>query len=130
MADRKCLQCFEQLRGRTDQKFCNDQCRGSYNNRQRIESKYVIRTINRILKKNYLILTSMTTEGKTTTNRSVLENKGYHFEYFTCALVKSNSKASYFCYDQGYKELENNKVIFVRPEMYEFCNLISKLCNV
>lgn len=119
MNDRKCLMCFEQLRGRSDQKFCNDQCRGSYNNRICIESNNVIRTINRILKRNYLILSSVFAEGKTTANRSILMNKGYRFEYFTYVQVKPDNKASYFCYDHGYSELENNKVIFVKLDHNE-----------
>ena len=66
MNDRKCLECYEQLRGRADQKFCNDQCRSAYNNRQLAESNKVIRAINRILKKNYSILTALNPENKIT----------------------------------------------------------------
>lgn len=119
MNDRKCLMCFEQLRGRSDQKFCSDQCRGSYNNRICIESNNVIRTINRILKKNYLILSSVFAEGKTTANRRILIYKGYRFEYFTYSQVKPGNKVSYFCYDHGFKELNNNMVVLVRPDRIE-----------
>lgn len=46
-------------------------------------------------------------------------NKGYRFEYFTYVQVKPDNKASYFCYDHGYSELENNKVIFVKLDHNE-----------
>ena len=118
MNDRKCLECSEQLRGRADQKFCNDQCRSAYNNRQLIESNKVIRTVNRILKKNYFILSALNPGVKSTVLKSDLEKRGYRFDYFTYQYTQRNSRTYYFCYDHGYCELENNKVILVRQDMY------------
>lgn len=117
MNDRKCLECGEPLRGRADQKFCNDLCRSAYNSRQYPESNNVIRTINRILKKNYFILTALNPEGKTTALKSGLQKKGYRFDYFTCTYTTRSNRIYYFCYDQGYSELENNKVILVRRDL-------------
>jgi len=117
MSDRKCLECYEQLRGRADQKFCNDQCRSAYNNRQLINSNKVIRSVNRILKKNYSILTALNPDGKTTGLLSDLQKKGYRFDYFTCTYLARNSRIYYFCYDMGYCELENNKVVLVRRDL-------------
>lgn len=117
MNDRKCLECHEQLRGRADQKFCNDQCRSAYNNRQLLESNRVINSINRILKKNYFILSTLNPEGKTTILKNVLQKKGYRFDYFTCTYIMRNSRIYYFCYDQGYSELENEKVALVRRDL-------------
>lgn len=117
MNDRKCLQCFEQLKGRADQKFCNDQCRSAYNNQQYVESNNVIKTINRILKKNYFILAELNSKGKTTALKSDLQKKGYRFDYFTCTVPGRNSRTNYFCYDQGFREQENNKVVLVKREI-------------
>ena len=117
MSDRKCLECFEQLRGRADQKFCNDQCRSAYNNRQFIDSNHVIRSINRILKKNYLILSGLNPEGKATVQVSDLQKKGYRFDYYTCSYATRNSRIYYFCYDLGYCELENTKVMLIRRDL-------------
>ena len=117
MSDRKCLECYEQLRGRADQKFCNDQCRSAYNNRQLIDSNKVIKSVNRILKKNYSILTALNPEGKTTVLLNDLQKKGYRFDYFTCTYLARNNRIYYFCYDMGYCELENNKVVLVRRDL-------------
>ena len=113
MKDRKCLQCYEQLRGRADQKFCSDQCRSAYNNQQYLESNNVIRTINRILKKNYFILSTLNSEGKTSASKSDLQKKGYRFDYFTYTNTSRNSRVNYFCYDQGYREQASNKLVLV-----------------
>ena len=119
MNDRKCLECFEQLKGRTDQKFCSDQCRSSYNNRQYVESNSAIRMINRILKKNYFILTALNSEGKSNVSKSDLQKKGYRFDYFTCTNTARNSKLNFFCYDHGYREQENDKLVLLRRELNE-----------
>ncbi|MEI7524811.1 MAG: hypothetical protein WCJ95_10810 [Mariniphaga sp.] len=114
MENRKCLECYEQLRGRADQKFCSDQCRSAYNNKQYIESHNVINSVNRILKKNYFILSALLSEGKVTTSKSDLQKKGYRFDYFTCTSKTKSNRIYYYCYDQGYRENENNKVTLVK----------------
>ena len=114
MENRKCLECYEQLRGRADQKFCSDQCRSAYNNRQYIDSHCVINSVNRILRKNYFILSSFQSEGRNTASKSDLQKKGYRFDYFTCMSTTRSNKVAYYCYDQGFREHENNKVILVR----------------
>ena len=119
MNDRKCLKCDEQLKGRADQKFCSDQCRSAYNNLQYIESNNVIKTINRILKKNYFILSTLNSEGKATSTKNDLQKKGYRFDYFTCTYTARNSRLNFFCYDHGYREQDNNKVILLRRELNE-----------
>ena len=114
MENRKCLECYEQLRGRADQKFCSDQCRSAYNNRQVLGSHNVINSVNRILRKNYFILSSLYSEGKITTSKSDLQRKGYRFDYFTYTSTTTSKKVNYFCYDHGFRELENNKVTLVQ----------------
>jgi len=111
MNDRKCLQCFEHLKGRADQKFCNDQCRSAYNNLQYIESNSIIKSVNRILKKNYSILSLLNADGKTTINKDYLLKKGYSFEYFTFTSTTRNNNINYFCYNHGFREMEDNKLI-------------------
>jgi len=117
MNNRNCLQCYEQLRGRADQKFCGDQCRSAYNNQQNILQNAVISSINRILKKNYSILSNLKANGKTTVYKSDLERNGYCFEYFTFTSVSRNSKVKFFCYDYGYREKEHDKVILVQRNL-------------
>jgi len=70
--------------------------------------------VNRILKKNYFILAELNSKGKTTALKSDLQKKGYRFDYFTCTCTARNSRTNYFCYDQGFRELENNKVTLVQ----------------
>ncbi len=117
MNDRKCLQCFEKLRGRADQKFCSDQCRSAFNNQNYFETNTVIKSVNKILKKNHAILTMLRAKGKTSANKGELQKNGFRFDYFTYVSTSRNSKINYFCYDQGYREQDNNKLILVYRDL-------------
>ena len=116
MDDRKCLDCGEPLKGRADQKFCNDLCRNAFNNKKLSGSTNFMRKINRILKKNHSILEELNPEEKTTTFKGVLDKKGFNFNYHTNIYTTRNGRVYYFCYDQGYAELENNKFMLVKKE--------------
>jgi hypothetical protein len=117
MSDRKCLQCFEQLRGRSDQKFCGDSCRSLYNNLNYLETNSVIKSVNKILKKNHSILTILIANGKKTANKNELQKKGYRFDYFTFTSSTRNSQINYYCYDHGIREQPNNKLMLIRTNL-------------
>ena len=116
MKERQCLECGEPLRGRADQKFCNDLCRNAYNNKKLgVSSKYM-RKINRILKRNHSILKELNHTDKTTVLKNSMEKSGFNFNYFTHIYTTLKGRNYIFCYDQGYTELDNNKYLLVKKE--------------
>lgn len=116
MNDRTCLDCGEPLRGRADQKFCNDMCRNSYNNKKWGKSTRLIRKINRTLKKNHAILEELNPDGKGMSYRSKLESRGYDFRYHTNIYTTRSGREYFFVYDQGFAEVENGKLILVKND--------------
>jgi len=104
---KKCAECDEPLSGRMDQKFCSDQCRASYNNRQNIVKNSEIRRINKILEMNYKVLTSLISNGESRLLKSELRKSGFVFNYFT-SIYKLNNQLVFFCYDKGLKQLDSN----------------------
>ena len=116
MEERKCLECGEPLRGRADQKFCNDLCRNAYNNKKLGASTKYMRKINRILKSNRSILEELNTDNKTTVFRNNLEKQGFNFNYHTHTFTNKNGRTYFFCYEQGYLELDDNRFLLVKKE--------------
>ena len=117
MSQRKCLECGEPFFGRSDKKYCSDQCRSIYNNRIDVASKNLIRNTNNRLKKNYTILSSLNVSGKTKVTRLKLFDRNFDFHFFTSTYTTKSGSVYYYVYDQGYLELENDVFLLIKKNM-------------
>lgn len=113
-SQRNCLECNEPLRGRSDQKFCSDACRNSYNNRERSDSILLMRNVNNVLRKNRKILYKHSENNKTKVLREKLIQEGFNFNYFTHIYTTKKDVSYYFCYDYGYLNLEGGYCFIVK----------------
>jgi hypothetical protein len=75
-----------------------------------------MRNINRILKKNHAILSELNPVEKITVLKTVLEKNGFSFKYHTSTYTTKTGRVYYFCYNQGYAEIEPGKYVIVRNE--------------
>lgn len=117
---RQCQECDITFTGRKDKKFCCDQCRTAYYNRQNTDQNKFMRNINFILRKNRRILEQFNPSGKATVTRTALLDEGFKFAYFTNEYRTKSGKAYRFCYEYGYLPLENNVyALVVRKEYVE-----------
>ncbi len=114
--NRTCLDCNEIVRGRTDKKFCNDQCRNNYNN-QRNTDTLLVRSTNTILRKNRRILEELNPTGKTKVSKKKLQTKGFNFDYITRVYQTQTNTTYRFCYEYGYLTLNNDEILLVRKEI-------------
>lgn len=112
-----CLECGYEIVGRSDKRFCSDQCRSAYNNRINTEMLQCIRNTNNILKKNRRILSQLNQEGKTKVHKERLLDLGFRFEYMTERYITRKGTTYYFCYEQGYLPLDNNWFILVKKNL-------------
>lgn len=113
-----CLECGIKLSGRVDKKFCSDFCRNTFHNRAKADSLELVKSINAVLKKNRRILAELNPAGKSKVTREELIRKGFSFTYFTNIFHTRTGKTYYFCYDQGYVELEPNFFALVHRQEY------------
>ena len=118
MEDRNCKECSQRLSGRRDQKFCSDYCRNTYNNRLNEDSTKYIRRINNILRKNRRILSELNPGGKKTVDGITLAEEGFNFHYYTNVYTTKTGSTYFFCYEQGYLKLENDKYMLVLKQDY------------
>lgn len=111
---RKCTECGEEFQGRVDKRFCSDQCRNTYNNRNNSDSTNYVRNINNILKKNRRIIMDLNPDGKARVHRNKLNELGFNFTYYTNVLKTQKGAVYYFCYEYGYLPLENDYFFLVK----------------
>jgi hypothetical protein len=117
MTVKNCLACERPIKGRTDKKFCDDSCRNNYNNRLNSDASPLVRNINNILRKNRRILEELLSgmEKKVLViDKMKLVEKGYQFEYCTEHYTTEKNEQYYYCYDYGYRPLEDEKLMAVK----------------
>ncbi len=111
-----CLDCGEPIVGRTDKKFCSDQCRNNYNNKLNSDSSATVRQVNGILKKNRRILSELVPADKVTVHKEKLSNLGFNFNYFTNLYITQKGSTYRFIYEYGYLPLDNDFYMLVLRE--------------
>jgi len=111
-----CLLCNKILRGRSDKKFCNDNCRNHFNNNQKPASNSYVKGINQALFKNRNILDALLPPSSPAvkTDRDKLLEKGFQFRFFTHQSSGGIGKTYVFCYDLGYQVINNDHCIIIR----------------
>jgi len=105
---RLCPECNDPVYGRIDKKFCSDQCRNSYNNKNMGYSNGYVRKVNAILRKNRKILEELNPKGKSKVHLNQLKKKGYNFSYHTNLYTTKTGNIYHFCYEHGYLKLDND----------------------
>lgn len=114
MSKKECLDCGEPIRGRSDKKFCSDQCRNSFNNRLNSDSNNHVRNVNNILRKNRRILQELNPDEKAKTHKSKLVEKGFDFTHITSLYTTKKGTTYFFCYEYGYLPLEGDYYFLVK----------------
>jgi len=101
--EKKCLDCGDILRGRTDKKFCSDQCRNNYNNRLNRDSNNFVRNVHGLLRKNRRILSDLYSEGRVRVHKDALIALGYNFSFYTHVIETSQGHKFHYCFEYGYR---------------------------
>lgn len=119
--EKVCVSCGRLIRGRVDKKFCDDACRNTYNNQLNSDSNGFVRNVNNALRRNRRILQELLPSDTATQHvpRKTLADKGFHFRFFTHMYVNQNKDCYYYCYDYGYRPLENDLFMVVRNKKNE-----------
>jgi hypothetical protein len=99
-----CLDCGEKLLGRSDKKFCSDQCRNNYNNRLNRESNNYVRNVHSLLRRNRKILADLYDDGHRRLHRDALIALGYNFTFFTHLVETAEGTKWIFCFEFGFRD--------------------------
>lgn len=117
---RKCRECGDELRGRSDQKFCSDQCRTTFNNNINRNVTNQVRNINNILRRNRRILDELSKNERKRIQRELLLQLGFNFSFHTSSFTNKKGRTYYFCYERGYVQLNENLYFIVENDGLTF----------
>jgi hypothetical protein len=106
------------MEGRSDKKFCGDQCRASHNNAQRSQSERLIMEVNKVLRKNRTLLKQLNPTGMSIIRKEFLSQNGFNFNYFTSRYKTRDGNEYWFCYDIGWMYLEDEKIRIIEYQSY------------
>ena len=112
--EKLCLDCGETLRGRSDKKFCDDQCRSNFNNRMKAGQQHCIRPVNSILRKNHAVLSRICKGEKIRIKKDDLLKNGFNPDYHTHLHETQSGNTYYFCYDYGVLKLDRDIYLVVK----------------
>jgi hypothetical protein len=111
---KRCIECGDSIIGRSDKKYCSDLCRVSYNNKLNCVSNSHVRNINTVLKRNRKILEELVSEKAKKIHKETLIQKGFNFSFYTNVVNTKKGYNQYYCYDYGYKPVENDCFIVIQ----------------
>ena len=109
---RKCKVCNKKIVGRTDKKFCSAICKANSHRKTGNDNSTIV-DVNKILKRNYVILGSLF-EGKNarqlTVDHLTISKLGFQKEYCTRIYLNSRGKWYRYVYDFRWMEFSNQKI--------------------
>ncbi len=108
---KECLYCNKVLKGRSDKKFCDPQCKSAYQYHQSKEQPE--RFYNRVdnqLKLNRKILKEYNKGGKVMVRAGILKELGFDSKFFTHYWKNKKGEVYLFVYEFGFLKIsEDNK---------------------
>lgn len=114
---KECLHCGKELKGRTDKKFCDPQCKSSFQYQK--EKNRPERFYNRVdnqLRLNRKILKEYNKGGKVIVRADVLLDLGFDPNFFTHYWKNQKGDVYLFVYEYGFlrkKENEKEKYVLI-----------------
>lgn len=98
---KQCLDCGEELVGRSDKKFCSDSCRSHYNNKRLIQQGFLVRKVNAILLKNKRVLDQIANTNSKELAVSIAREMGFCDQYYT-GNSHRGKQTVYHLYDRNF----------------------------
>jgi predicted nucleic acid-binding Zn ribbon protein len=97
-----CLYCNSTVYGRTDKKFCSEECKNGYYNDYRKRQHRSRISVVRILEQNYAVLENLLAIDVKSVQLDALDALGFQIPYCTYTAVKGTHRI-YQCYDIEYR---------------------------
>ena len=109
-----CSYCGKELIGRTDKKYCDDNCRNNHHYRIKNDNASLIRNINDSLLFNRNILKILCKGKKTMLKKQQLLNRGFDFEMMTNVYHTKKNEYYIVVYDYAYRFISEEEILLIK----------------
>jgi hypothetical protein len=114
---KKCLRCGEEMRGRSDKKFCSLACKNTHTAATRRSTRDAVAETDGYLHRNREILATLMGEAtKVELDRLVLTRTGFRYDYHTGTYMNKEGKLYRLVYDYAWMDFSDQKVLVVRKK--------------
>jgi len=112
----KCPICKELIKGRSDKRFCCNQCKNEYHIRLRQVTRIATIDTDRILHRNRSILLEIMgkVSQKKKIARDVLDQKQFNFDYITGYYINKQGKTYHYVYDFAWMLFSDREILIIR----------------
>lgn len=119
---KECLFCKQELRGRSDKKFCDSQCKSAYQYQKGKEQpERFYNKVDNQLKLNRKLLKNYNKAGKATIRAEKLHLDGFNANFFTHYWKNYKGDVYLFVYEYGFlKRTENNTEKYVLIQWQDY----------
>jgi hypothetical protein len=111
---RCCIFCGRELSGRSDKKFCDDNCRNNHSYKQNKYNNDVINKINKSLLYNRNILKSITKSRRKIVKKQILVNSKFNFDMMTGVRRTQKQQEYKLVYDYAYRYINDEDVLIIK----------------
>lgn len=119
---KSCLNCGKELRGRTDKKYCDPQCKSSHQyKKEKEQPERFYNKVDNQLRLNRKLLKEYNKAGKVIIRSEVLLRKGFDPKFFTHFWKNKKGDVYLFIYEYGFlKKTEHSVEKFVLIKWQEY----------
>lgn len=123
-----CPNCKNEVKGRSDKRFCNPYCKSAYHYQKEIEKEdNLFRIVDKQLKLNRRLLKIYNKAGKAVVRKEELLEEGFNPNYFTNYWKNQKGEIYLFCYEFGFLEKkEASKVKYVLVQWQDYMDRTAK----
>jgi hypothetical protein len=120
--NKQCLYCGKELKGRTDKKFCDPQCKSGYQyQKEKQNPERFYNKVDNQLKLNRKILKEFNKGGKVTVRAEVLNELGFNPKFFTHYWKNTKGGVYLFVFEYGFlKKIEFGKDKYVLVKWQDY----------
>lgn len=116
-----CLNCGNEVKGRRDKKYCDDQCRNHHYNTRHGNEVLYMRNIHNLLRRNRRILSEIIPKDQETHDIDLdsLLLQGFSLKYHTHVQLQADESPIYFCYEYGYQLISSHYMRIFKQEIQQ-----------